>query len=299
MIGLNFHDFHDCVLCPRKCHADRTKYSGFCGGTNQLKVAAAMLHFWEEPCISGKNGSGAIFFSGCNLKCCFCQNEKLSHQNYGKIISTEHLAEIFLSLQEQGAHNLNLVTACHVLPWVIPALEKVKSFLHIPVVYNSGGYESVETLKLLNGLVDIYLTDFKFFRPETAEKYASAPDYPEIADSVFQEMLNQTGKPVFEGELLKKGCILRHMVMPSLRKESISLLEFLAGKYNPENFLLSLMAQYTPMKQQNFPELNRKLTKMEYFSVLDTAQKLQFQGYSQEISSAKKDYTPDFHLQVI
>ena len=256
-----------------------------------------MLHFWEEPCISGTNGSGAVFFSGCALRCCFCQNEPISNQNFGKEISPERLAEIFLELQEQGAHNINLVTAGHVLPWVIPALERAKPNLKIPVVYNSGGYEFAETLKALEGLIDVYLPDFKFFYAQTAENYAHAPDYPEIAESALQEMLRQTGKPVFQEQLIKKGCIVRHLVMPGHRQESVALLKHLAEIFSSDSFLLSLMSQYTPMQNQQYPELNRRITKMEYYSVLKTVQELGFSGYCQEKSSAKSEYTPDFHLQ--
>ncbi len=256
-----------------------------------------MLHFWEEPCISGKNGSGAVFFSGCALGCCFCQNESIANRNFGKEISPERLAEIFLNLQEQGANNVNLVTAGHVLPWVIPALESAKPKLHIPVIYNSGGYELAEILHELDGLVDVYLPDFKFFDSATAQNYAHAPDYPEIAEQALAEMLRQTGMPVLKDNLIQQGCIVRHLVMPGHRHESIALLQHLAGTFGTDTFLLSLMAQYTPVQNQAYPELNRRITKMEYQSVLKTAGKLGFLGYCQEKSSAKSEYTPDFHLQ--
>lgn len=296
MIFIKFNP-ENCTLCPRQCHADRIRNKGFCGSGAGIRSAAAMLHFWEEPCISGTNGSGAVFFSGCALRCCFCQNEPISNQNFGKEISPERLAEIFLELQEQGAHNINLVTAGHVLPWVIPALERAKPNLKIPVVYNSGGYEFAETLKSLEGLIDVYLPDFKFFYAQTAENYAHAPDYPEIAESALQEMLRQTGKPVFQEQLIKKGCIVRHLVMPGHRQESVALLKHLAEIFSSDSFLLSLMSQYTPMQNQQYPELNRRITKMEYYSVLKTVQELGFSGYCQEKSSAKSEYTPDFHLQ--
>ncbi len=256
-----------------------------------------MLHQWEEPCISGKSGSGAVFFSGCALQCCFCQNESISNQNFGKELSVPRLAEIFLELQEQGAHNLNLVTAGHQLPFVIPALELAKPELHIPVVYNSGGYELASALRQLDGLIDIYLPDVKFLYPETAQKYAHAPDYPETAFLALEEMLRQTGRPVLENQLLKRGCIVRHLVMPGHRHESIALLRHLAERFGTEQFLLSLMAQYTPVRQQAFPELNRRITKMEYYSVLKTCQELGFSGFCQETASAKSEYTPDFRLQ--
>ncbi|MDE5755223.1 MAG: radical SAM protein [Oscillospiraceae bacterium] len=286
-----------CILCPRKCRADRTKNKGFCGAGKQIRLARAALHFWEEPCISGTNGSGAVFFSGCNLKCCFCQNASISSQNFGAVITQNRLAEIFLELQEQGAHNINLVTAGHYLPQIIPVLEKTKPELRIPVIYNTSSYESVENLKKLDGLIDIYLPDFKFFSSETAKKYANAPDYPEIAEKAIREMLQQTGEPVFKEDLLKTGCIIRHLVMPGHRQESIRLLHYLAENLNRGQFLLSLMAQYTPMQNSVYPELNRRITKMEYQSVLRTAQELNFSGYSQDKSSSNYEYTPDFNLE--
>ncbi len=291
-------DIDNCTLCPRACHANRTKQAGICGGRDTIRCARAMLHYWEEPCISGSNGSGAIFFSGCALHCRFCQNAVISAEPYGKYLTPERLAEIMLNLQNQGAHNINLVTACHFVPWVIDALGIAKKSLHIPIVWNTGGYETVETLQALEGYVDIYLPDFKFFSPETAKHYANAENYPETAKKALSEMLRQTGKPVFDGMLLKKGCIVRHLVLPKHRHESIALLQYLAETYGTDQFLLSLMSQYTPMQQdEQFPELNRRITKMEYYSVLDKAQELGFDGYLQDSSSAKEEYTPDFHLQ--
>ncbi|MDE6657029.1 MAG: 4Fe-4S cluster-binding domain-containing protein, partial [Oscillospiraceae bacterium] len=292
--------FNQCTLCPRNCRANRNQITGFCGAGNKIKIARASLHFWEEPCISGVNGSGAVFFSGCNLQCCFCQNYQISSQNFGLEITPKRLAEIFLELQEQNAHNINLVTATHYLPLLIPALELIKHKLTIPVIYNTSSYEFAENLRMLDGFIDIYLPDFKFFSSQTAKLYANAPDYPEIAEKAISEMIRQTGMPVFDSEqkLLKKGCMIRHLVMPSHRHESIELLHFLAENFDKQQFLLSLMAQYTPMQKSNhFPELNRHVTKMEYDSVLKIAQNLGFSGYSQDKSSADSNYTPDFNLQ--
>ncbi len=292
---MKFQETH-CTLCPRKCGADRTKGVGFCGGGNGIKAARAALHHWEEPCISGTNGSGAVFFSGCHLRCCFCQNLPISLDHSGKDISPERLAEIFLELQAQNAHNINLVTASHLLPWIVKALEIAKPDLQIPVVWNCGGYEAADSIRALEGLVDIFLPDFKFFDPETAKAYANAPDYPQTAGLAIAEMLRQTGKPVIEDGLMQRGCIIRHLVLPGHRHESIALLHHLAERFGTEQFLLSLMAQYTPM--QDFPahpELNRRITKMEYNSVLRTAQELGFQGYLQDKSAAQSEYTPDFN----
>ncbi|MBR3630570.1 MAG: radical SAM protein [Oscillospiraceae bacterium] len=293
-------DVTHCTLCPRKCGADRTKQAGVCGGRDRLRAARAALHFWEEPCISGTKGSGTVFFSGCPLHCRFCQNSVISAELDGMDITTERLSEIFLELQDAGAHNLNLVTAGHFLPWVIPALEAAKPRLRIPVVYNTGGYELPQALRLLEGLVEIYLPDFKFLDAATAGSYANAPDYPEIAEAALSEMLRQTGKPVLREGLLQKGCIVRHLVLPGHRHESITLLRHLADRFGTDAFLLSLMAQYTPMHEDAlYPELNRRITKMEYHSVADAAAALGFDGFTQEKSSASCSYTPAFDLQGI
>ena len=291
-------DPRHCMLCPRRCGADRTVSPGRCGGGNGIHAARAMLHQWEEPCISGKNGSGAVFFTGCPLHCRFCQNAAISASPCGKLLSPAELSDVFLSLQAQGAHNIDLVTAGQYLPWVIPALTQAKPHLHIPIVYNSGGYELLSQLSALEGSVEIYLPDVKYLSPETAAQYAAAPDYPEIAFAALREMLRQTGEPVLRDGLMQRGCIVRHLVLPGHRHESISLLRRLAAEFGTDAFLLSLMAQYTPMQEDAlYPELNRRLTKMEYHSVLKEAQALGFSGFSQELSSARTAYTPDFSLQ--
>lgn len=286
----------NCTLCPRRCGADRTKYAGFCGGGDGIRAARAALHHWEEPCISGTNGSGTVFFSGCHLRCCFCQNSPISLENAGKAIPPQRLAEIFLDLQAQNAHNINLVTASHLLPWVVDALELAKPSLHIPVVWNCGGYETEECVAALEGLVDIFLPDFKFFDEQTARAYANAPDYPQVAHRAITRMLRQVGAPVMENGILQSGCIIRHLVLPSHRHESIALLHHLAESFGTSQFLLSLMSQYTPMGEfPAHPELNRRITKMEYNSVLKTAQELGFEGYLQDVSAAQSRYTPDFN----
>lgn len=287
-----------CTLCPRRCGADRTKRRGLCGGGNALRAARAALHLWEEPPISGKNGSGTVFFSGCPLHCRFCQNAVISETPYGRDIPPERLYDILFALEAQGAHNINLVTAGHFLPYLVPVLERAKPRLTIPIVWNSGGYELPDALRMLDGLVDIYLPDFKFFSRETARNFAKAPDYPEIAEAALREMLRQTGKPVFSGELLQSGVIVRHLVLPGHRHESLDLLRFLAETFGTDAFLLSLMSQFTPMQKDTaFPELNRRVTKMEYDSVVGLASELGFQGFTQDKSSAQSRYTPDFALQ--
>lgn len=291
-------DPHHCTLCPRRCGADRTKARGICGAGDAILAARASLHLWEEPPLSGKNGAGTVFFSGCSLHCRFCQNAVISEKPFGKAISPERLCGIFLELQAQGAHNIELVTAGHLLPYLLSALTLAKPHLHIPVVYNSGGYELADALRELCGLVDIYLPDFKFFDPETARNYANAPDYPEIAQDALSEMLRQVGKPAFSGEIMQRGVIVRHLVLPGHRHESIALLHHLAETFGTDAFLLSLMSQYTPMRHDpDYPSLNRRVTKMEYRSVADAAADLGFQGFLQDKSSASSSYTPDFGLQ--
>lgn len=294
---MHFDPAH-CTLCPRECGADRTKGQGFCGGGDAVRAARAALHLWEEPPISGTNGSGTVFFSGCALHCRFCQNASISQVPFGKDITPDRLCEIFFRLEAQGAHNINLVTAGHFLPYLLPALRSAKPQLSIPIVWNSGGYEKPEALRLLDGLVDIWLPDFKFFFPETARDYANAPDYPAVADAALSEMLRQVGTPVMQSGLMQRGVILRHLVLPGHRHESIALLRHLAEAYGTSAFLLSLMSQYTPMHEDaDFPELNRRITKMEYLSVVKEAEVLGFGGFTQDKTSAERAYTPDFSLQ--
>ncbi len=288
-----------CTLCPRKCGADRTKGAGMCGGGSMPKAARSALHHWEEPCISGTKGSGTIFFSGCPLNCIFCQNRSISHENYGKELTIDELSRCILDLQSQGAHNISFVTGTHYVPRIVSALQMVKDSLTIPVVWNTSGYERVETLRSLDGIANIYLPDFKYLYPETAEKYSHAENYPETAEKAILEMYRQTGKPVFDEEgIMKSGLIIRHLVLPGHRHESMALLERLTELLPRDGFLLSLMGQYTPPKTAlPYKNLNRRLTTMEYQSVLKRAEELGLQGFSQELSSASSEYTPDFNLE--
>lgn len=292
------YDLTSCRLCPRKCGADRTKTVGFCGGGLEIKAAKAYLHMWEEPCISGTNGSGTVFFSGCGLKCVFCQNYRISAENFGREISGERLGEIFLELQEKGAHNINLVSPTHYVPQIISVLDRVKPQLKIPVVYNSGGYELTETLKMLEGYVDIYLPDLKYYDNALAEKYSSAPDYFERACAAVEEMLRQVGKVRFgENGLLEKGVVIRHLTLPNCRRDSVKVLETVAERFGTENILLSLMSQYTPFyRSSEFKELSRRISTFEYSFVAEKAAEMGFKGYMQEKSSAKEEYTPEFDL---
>ena len=290
-----------CQLCPRECNADRTKGEGFCGGGGNIKIARAALHQWEEPCISGKNGSGTVFFSGCPLKCCFCQNYKISAENYRKEITVQHLAEIFLNLQEQNAHNINLVSPTQYVPWIILALDLVKPKLKIPVVYNSGGYESIETLRSLQDYIDIYLPDLKYMNQEISKKYSNADDYFEVAAAAITEMYNQVGGVSFDDDgILKKGMIIRHLTLPNNRVDSIRIMEWISKTFPKNDILISLMSQYTPFYHSNYyKEINRRISTFEYNSVVDKAVSLGLDGFMQEKSSAKEEYTPEFNLEGI
>lgn len=290
-----------CSLCPRKCGVDREISHGYCGAGSRAKVARAELHMWEEPCISGKNGSGTVFFSGCNLRCVYCQNYEISRQNNGagKEISDKKLSEVFLRLQEQHANNINLVTPTPYVLNIINALDMVKDKLHIPTVYNCGGYESVETLKMLDGYIDIYMPDFKYCDSETAEKYSEAPDYPEIITKALEEMHRQMKRLEWDGDLLKKGLIVRHLVLPYQRKQSIKILDILKETVPQKDMLLSLMSQFTPTPEcKNYPEIDRRITTFEYNSVCDYARKLDFNGYFQERESAQSAYIPQWNFEI-
>lgn len=282
------------------CRTDRRKKPGLCGQGTSLRAARAALHFWEEPCLSEHGGSGAVFFSGCTLRCCYCQNYKISQEGLGKEISPEKLEEIFLRLQDEGARNIDLITATHFLPSILPVLHKVKPYLHIPVVYNCGGYERVETLRMLEGYVDVYLPDLKYFSPETSRKYSGAPDYFQYASQAIPEMIRQCGSPVFDQEgMLVHGVLIRHMVLPGQKDDSIRLLHWMKESLPKKRWLISLMSQYTPFyRAGSHPKINRRLTTYEYQKVLDTALSLGLdQGYMQERTSAKEEYTPPFDLE--
>lgn len=289
-----------CDLCPRRCGADRTRTRGFCGGGASVRLARAALHFWEEPCISGTRGSGAVFFSGCSLQCCYCQNYQISAENFGKEISTRRLADIFLELQAQGAHNINLVTASAYLPWVCEAIDLARPSLAVPVVYNTGGYETVEAVQALRGYAGIFLTDLKYCCAALADEYSSAPDYFPVAAAALREMVRQAGPPVFGADgILQSGVIVRHLALPGAGRDTRAVLQFLAKEFPPNSFLLSLMSQYTPFyKAKEHKALSRRLSTYEYRKAVDCAVSLGLtQGYMQERSSAKEEYTPPFHLE--
>lgn len=289
-----------CNICPRNCNVDRTSQMGFCSVGDSIRVSKAMLHHWEEPCISGENGSGAIFFSGCNLRCCYCQNYKISTQTFGKDITIEHLANIMISLQEQGANNINLVTPTHYTDKIIQTLDICKHKINIPIVYNCGGYEKLDTLKELRDYVDIYLTDFKYYSSEMSKMYSKCEDYFKVTSKAILEMYHQHNELVYKDNILQKGLIIRHLVLPTGRHDSISILEWLSNSLDVSKFLLSLMSQYTPNENcKNYPKIDRRTSTFEYNSVLDKAIELNFKGYMQDRRSAKSEYTPNFNLDGI
>lgn len=291
----------NCELCPRRCGVDRSASRGYCGMGEKPVAARAMLHFWEEPCISGERGSGAVFFSGCVLGCAYCQNYDISAKRKGREITEDRLSEIFLELQGQGAQNINLVNPTHFAPQIKRALIAAKERgLSVPIVYNTGGYERVETLRTLEGLIDVYLPDVKYYDNELARKLSNAPDYFETAMTAAAEMLRQTGKPRFDKSgMLLRGTIVRHLVIPDCWKDSVEVIRRVGERFGGE-ILFSLMSQYTPfgrvLTDPAFSRYNRRLTTFEYRKALDAVYAAGLEGYMQERSSAKEEYTPEFDL---
>lgn len=290
-------ELENCMLCPRECGVNRLAGQlGFCRMPAQVKAARAALHFWEEPCISGENGSGAVFFSGCTLRCVFCQNHEIAEGRGGKAISPERLSAIFLELQEQGAENINLVTPTHYTPQIIRALDRVKGKLSIPVVYNTSGYEKEETLRRLEGYVDIYLPDFKYMSSELSARWSKAPDYSARAKAALAEMVRQTGKPVFaENQLMKRGVIVRHLLLPGQLLDSRRIIRYLYETYG-DDIYISMMNQYTPLAQvKDIPELNRRVKRQSYDRLIDYALELGVtRGFIQEGGTAEESFIPAF-----
>lgn len=285
-----------CTLCPRRCGVDRTRGQlGFCKMPGQVHAARAGVHYWEEPVISGSFGSGAVFFSGCTLKCAFCQNYDISQENFGKPLTSTELRAAFERLIDEGVQNVNLVTPTHFLPDILPALEPK---LPVPVVYNCGGYESVETLRQLEGKIDVYLPDFKYSDNALAKKLSSAPDYFETASAAILEMYRQVGKPVLEDDEMKRGVLVRHLVLPGCVDNSLGVLDWVAEHFRSGDILFSLMSQYVPMgRAAEMPPFDRRITELEYDSVLSYMMLLGIEdGYTQDFSSAERGYTPSFDL---
>lgn len=306
-----------CNLCPRECNSNRENgQKGVCGETSDIRLARAALHMWEEPCISGKSGSGTVFFSGCPLHCVFCQNHNIANGTVGKAVSKERLAEIFLELQELGANNINLVTPDHYVPMIIPALECAKNQgLILPIVYNTGSYVKPDVLRALEGLVDIYLPDFKYYSSDLAQKYSKAGDYPQVAKEAIAEMVRQTGKPLFEEKgktdsmeaweyndlegdkeiLLRKGTIVRHLLLPGQMEDSKAVIKYLLDIYGTDIYI-SILNQYTLVcKNISYPELNRKVEEDEYEAVIDFAIENGIEnGFIQEGEAASESFIPAF-----
>ncbi|MBO5091948.1 MAG: radical SAM protein [Clostridia bacterium] len=285
----------ECTLCPRECKIDRDLTVGACGVGSEIKIAKVMLHNWEEPPISGTNGSGAIFFSGCPLKCAYCQNKEISHGAKGRTVTVGELADIMLDLQKRGAHNINLVTPTHYSDKIIEALSLIRDELKIPVVYNTSGYEKAEKIVKIADYVSIFLCDIKYFSSELSTKYSKAPSYYKYAKESFLTMVKLKPLSFYENGIMKSGVILRHLVLPSYRRDSIAILEDIAKTVDPSLFKLSLMSQYTPdFCPKEYSELCRRVTTFEYNSVLCRACELGYDGYMQDISSATSSFTPDF-----
>lgn len=288
----------NCMICPHKCGVNRLEGNkGRCKCDDKLKIALASLHMFEEPCISGENGSGTVFFSNCNLNCIYCQNYEISNLGKGKEITTEHLAEIFLKQQEKNAHNINLVTPTMYVYQIIEAIKIAKSKgLNIPIIYNSNGYENIETIKLLNGYIDVYLPDLKYYTNELSKKYSKVDNYFETATKAIKEMCNQVGQAKFdENGLIKKGVIIRHLVLPNHIQNTKNILKWISDNM-PGDIYVSVMAQYFPTyKAKDDDLINRKLNKKEYNEILNYLYSLDLEnGYIQELGSHEEEYVPNF-----
>ncbi len=288
----------NCALCPRQCGINRSLYTGACGASSTVRVARAALHLWEEPCISGTRGSGTVFFSGCPLRCCYCQNYKISAEAFGKDIDSAQLAQIFCQLEAAGAHNINLVTASAYLPWVIQALDIAKP--KIPIVYNTSGYETREAITALAPYVSIWLCDLKYHSPALSAKYSAAQDYFAVASSAILQMVALCPAPQYDKDgIMQKGLVVRHLALPGCVQDGIACLSWLAESLNANSFVLSLMSQYTPFyKAHEHKEINRRIASYEYKQLLAAAERLGLSnGFMQKRTSAKEEYTPDFDLE--
>ena len=292
--------YAECKLCPRKCGVNRAQgFSGFCGADDKVKIARSALHFWEEPCISGERGSGTVFFSHCTMKCVFCQNYKISHSGMGRAVSVKELADCFLKLKDEGAHNINLVTPTHYVPHIIEAVASARNKgLDIPIIYNSGGYENTETIKMLDGTIDVYLPDLKYYDDKYAIRYSGARDYFKTASRALSEMYRQVGNCVFDDNgMIKKGVIVRHLMLPNLLFDSKKIIDHLYTTYG-DGIFISIMNQYTPISEilTDFPEIDKKISERYYDSLIDYAAGLGVKNaYIQEGDTAKESFIPEFY----
>ena len=294
----NMNKYENCLLCPRKCGINRrTGQTGVCGVSSEIKVARAALHYWEEPCISGKRGSGAVFFSGCSLHCVFCQNREISDGKEGKVISKERLSDIFIELAGKGANNINLVTPGQYIPDIVWAVNDAKSRgMKLPIIYNTSGYENVTELKLLEGIVDVYLPDFKYMDSTLSARYSRAKDYPSVAKQALSEMVRQQPDVVIDDAtgLIQKGVIVRQLLLPGHVNDAKAVLKYLYDTYH-DHVYISMMSQFTPIALKDYPEINRTVTRREYERLIDYAIKIGItNAFIQEGNVAKDSFIPAF-----
>ena len=294
----NMNKYENCLLCPRKCGINRrTGQTGVCGVSSEIKVARAALHYWEEPCISGKRGSGAVFFSGCSLHCVFCQNREISDGKAGKLISKERLSDIFMELADKGANNINLVTPGQYIPDIVWAVNDAKSRgMKLPIIYNTSGYENVTELKLLEGIVDVYLPDFKYMDSTLSARYSRAKDYPSVAKQALSEMVRQQPDVVIDDAtgLIQKGVIVRQLLLPGHVNDAKAVLKYLYDTYH-DHVYISMMSQFTPIALKDYPEINRTVTRREYERLVDYALEIGItNAFIQEGNVAKDSFIPAF-----
>lgn len=297
----NMNKYEDCLLCPRKCGINRsTGQTGVCGVSSEIKVARAALHYWEEPCISGKKGSGAVFFSGCSLHCVFCQNREISDGKEGKVISKERLSDIFMELADKGANNINLVTPGQYIPDIVWAVNDAKSRgMKLPIIYNTSGYENVTELKLLEGIVDVYLPDFKYMDSTLSARYSRAKDYPSVAKQALSEMVRQQPDVVIDDAtgLIQKGVIVRQLLLPGHVNDAKAVLKYLYDTYH-DHVYISMMSQFTPIALKDYPEINRTVTRREYERLVDYALEIGItNAFIQEGDVAKDSFIPAFDCE--
>lgn len=297
----NMNKYENCLLCPRKCGINRsTGQTGVCGVSSEIKVARAALHYWEEPCISGKRGSGAVFFSGCSLHCVFCQNREISDGKEGKVISKERLSDIFMELADKGANNINLVTPGQYIPDIVWAVNDAKSRgMKLPIIYNTSGYENVTELKLLEGIVDVYLPDFKYMDSTLSARYSRAKDYPSIAKQALSEMVRQQPDVVIDDAtgLIQKGVIVRQLLLPGHVNDAKAVLKYLYDTYR-DHVYISMMSQFTPIALKDYPEINRTVTRREYERLVDYALEIGItNAFIQEGDVAKDSFIPAFDCE--
>ncbi len=289
-----------CNICPRNCNTDRETNKGYCKATNEIMLAKAVPFFFEEPVISGKNGTGAIFFTGCNLKCCFCQNYVISHELYGVSVTSDRFCDILLSMNEKNLDSISLISPTIYIRQIIEALDKIKHKINIPIVYNTSGYEKTETLKMLEDYIDVYVPDIKYMNSIYSERYSNASDYFDYCSTAVREMLRQKPKLKYNDRTLSSGVLIRHLVLPGLYKDSICILNWIKENIDESasECLISIMCQYTPyFLSSNYPEINRKITKYEYSKVIEYASELNLKGFIQDKSSSKDIYIPKFDLE--